>query len=101
LIPPSHSQELHAVCPMESYLHLPEKMDHNEFQLDEDLVLPFKEFVNRLDDQQKLKSKGESKSKGNEEQASALDNKNKSSSSSADAKSKSFNDKAEVKNKNF
>jgi len=52
---------------MESYLHLPEKMDHNEFQLDEDLVLPFKEFVKRLDDQQKLKSKGESRSKGSEE----------------------------------
>ena len=31
LIPHSHSQDLHAVCPMESYLHLPEKMDHNEF----------------------------------------------------------------------
>ena len=31
LIPHSHSEELHAVCPMESYIHLPEKMDHNEF----------------------------------------------------------------------
>jgi hypothetical protein len=33
---------------MESYLHLPEKMDHNEFQLDEDLIIPFKEFISRL-----------------------------------------------------
>ena len=50
LIPPSHSQELHAACPMECYLHLPEKMDHNEFQLDEDLVNPFKDFLKKLDE---------------------------------------------------
>lgn len=50
LIPPSHSQELHAACPMECYLHLPEKMDHNEFQLDEDLVNPFKDFIKKLDE---------------------------------------------------
>ena len=31
LIPHSHSQELHAACPTESVLHLPPKMDHNEF----------------------------------------------------------------------
>ena len=30
LIPCAHSQDMHAACPTESYLHLPEKMDHNE-----------------------------------------------------------------------
>ena len=53
LIPNSHSQDLHAVCPMESYLHMPEKMDHNEFQLDEDLIEPFKLFIKKLTDSKK------------------------------------------------
>ena len=66
LIPPSHSQELHAACPMECYLHLPEKMDHNEFQLDEDLVLPFKDFIKKLDEQ--YKNQNTSQSKRNEDQ---------------------------------
>ena len=42
LIPHQHSIELNRVCPRESYLHLPPEMDHNEFQLIEDLVAPFK-----------------------------------------------------------
>lgn len=50
LIPHSHSKDLHSVCPMECYLHLPEQMDHNEFQLDEDLIDPFKEFIERLEE---------------------------------------------------
>lgn len=58
LIPHSHSQDLHAVCPMESYLHLPEKMDHNEFQLDEDLIEPFKEFILRLQEQYRSQNQG-------------------------------------------
>lgn len=48
LIPHTHSQELHGVCPSESYIHLPEKMDHNEFQLEEDLVEPFRAFLQKL-----------------------------------------------------
>jgi hypothetical protein len=36
---------------MECYLHLPEKMDHNEFLLDEDLIDPFKEFLSKLEEQ--------------------------------------------------
>lgn len=44
LIPYSHSVELNRVCPTESFLHLPENMDHNEFLLIEDLVEPFKKF---------------------------------------------------------
>lgn len=45
LIPYSHSVELNRVCPTESYLHLPEKMDHNEFMIMEDLVQPFLKFM--------------------------------------------------------
>jgi hypothetical protein len=29
---------------------MPEKMDHNEFQLEEDLILPFKDFLSKLAD---------------------------------------------------
>ena len=39
---------------MESYLHLPEKMDHNEFQLDEDLIDPFKDFLEKLQENKKM-----------------------------------------------
>lgn len=42
--------DLHSACPKESYLHLPEKMDHNEFQLDEDLIEPFKDFLSKLNE---------------------------------------------------
>jgi pimeloyl-ACP methyl ester carboxylesterase len=31
LIPHSHSQALHSVCPTECFLHMPADMDHNEF----------------------------------------------------------------------
>ena len=36
------------MCPSESYIHLPEKMDHIEFQLEEDLVEPFRAFLQKL-----------------------------------------------------
>ena len=36
------------MCPSESYIHLPEKMDHNEFLLEEDLVEPFRAFLLKL-----------------------------------------------------
>lgn len=48
LIPHSHSQELHSACPKESFLHMPIDMDHNEFQLDEDLIEPFRDFLSKL-----------------------------------------------------
>ena len=48
LIPHSHSQDLHANCPTESFIHLPEKMDHNEFHLEDDLVKPFRAFLEKL-----------------------------------------------------
>lgn len=31
LIPFSHAEELYEACPSECYLHMPEKMDHNDF----------------------------------------------------------------------
>ena len=49
LIPHLHSEDLHAASPRESYLHLPEEMDHNEFKLDEDLINPFKDFLAKLE----------------------------------------------------
>ena len=45
LIPHQHSIELNRVCPRESFLHLPADMDHNEFKLMEDLVNPFRTFI--------------------------------------------------------
>lgn len=45
LIPFNHSVELNKVCPTVSFLHLIPDMDHNEFKIMEDLVLPFKKFV--------------------------------------------------------
>ena len=41
--------DLYAACPRECYLYMPEKMDHNEFQLDEDLIEPFKDFISKLE----------------------------------------------------
>lgn len=55
LIPYTHSKDLNTNCPMESYLHLPEQMDHNEFDFTEDLVHPFLEFINRIDDASKIR----------------------------------------------
>ena len=39
---------------MESYMHLPAEMDHNEFDFMEDLILPFAEFIKRIDDTKTL-----------------------------------------------
>lgn len=49
LIPFNHSVELNKVCPTVSFLHLIPEMDHNEFKIMEDLILPFKKFVSQLD----------------------------------------------------
>ena len=54
LIPPKHSMELNKVCPTFSHLHLVQNMDHNEFKLKEDLVVPFRKFVNQVDQQLKV-----------------------------------------------
>jgi len=50
LIPPSHGIDLfNAANPnVPALLHMPAKMDHNEFQLEGDLVDPIKEFVTRI-----------------------------------------------------
>jgi fermentation-respiration switch protein FrsA (DUF1100 family) len=31
LIPPSHSHNLYLACPKEAYIHMPLKMNHNDF----------------------------------------------------------------------
>jgi pimeloyl-ACP methyl ester carboxylesterase len=48
LIPHTHSIELRQNCPTLSYLHSPAFMDHNEFDFIDDLVKPFKEFLQRI-----------------------------------------------------
>ena len=48
LIPFSHSVELHKHCPTLACLNLVEEMDHNNFSM-EDLVVPFKKFVEDVD----------------------------------------------------
>ena len=35
---------------MESFLHMPEAMDHNEFEFQEDLILPFQKFLKTIED---------------------------------------------------
>lgn len=49
LIPTSHSIELHNNCPTVSYLQLAKGMDHNEFDFCNDLIRPFKDFIQRLE----------------------------------------------------
>jgi|LauGreDrversion4_2_1035121.scaffolds.fasta_scaffold73939_1 hypothetical protein len=50
LIPHSHTLELNNHCPSISYLQLPENMDHNNFDFDEDLIKPFKAFLKKIDE---------------------------------------------------
>lgn len=35
-------------------MHLPADMDHNEFDFMDDLILPFAEFIKRIDDTKTL-----------------------------------------------
>lgn len=62
---------MHGVCPSVSYIHLPEKMDHNEFLLEEDLVEPFRAFLLKLGhnvgSEDKPSGTGVIESTGNEE----------------------------------
>ena len=50
LIPHSHSLDLNNHCPSISFLQLPPDMDHNQFDFEEDLVKPFKEFLRKIDE---------------------------------------------------
>lgn len=61
MIPHSHSEDLHANCPTESFLHMPKDMDHNEFQLDEDLVEPFTDFIRKLSETKPIESQVDKK----------------------------------------
>lgn len=45
VVPPQHSQDLRAACPQDTWIHLPEKMDHISFHLDLDIVNPLKDFL--------------------------------------------------------
>jgi len=47
LIPYSHAQELHDNCVNSSYckLVLPPKIEHNDFDFDEDFIMPLYEFL--------------------------------------------------------
>ena len=57
LIPVSHSEELFDnLGQSPAYLHLPDSMDHNEFQIDEDLINPIKAFLRKLDERDLLKA---------------------------------------------
>lgn len=47
LIPPSESQALHARCQGLSFIHLPEHMDHNDFEYVDDLIYPLAEFLRK------------------------------------------------------
>jgi fermentation-respiration switch protein FrsA (DUF1100 family) len=49
LIPVSHSEELYEACPRECYFHMPYTMDHNEFQLIQDLVEPIRKFIKKIE----------------------------------------------------
>lgn len=50
LIPWSHSEELYDSCnpDVPAVLHMPSKMDHNEFNLEMDLIEPIKDFFNKI-----------------------------------------------------
>lgn len=50
LIPWSHSEELYDACnpDVPALLHMPNKMDHNEFNLEMDLIEPIKDFLCKI-----------------------------------------------------
>jgi len=41
---------MNGVCPNASFLHLPENMTHNDFELIEDLIVPFRDFITKIDE---------------------------------------------------
>ena len=59
LIPVSHSEELFDACPTECYLHMPLTMDHNDFQLNQDLIEPIRRFIKKIEKKRKPTIKSE------------------------------------------
>lgn len=51
LIPYEHSVQLNMVCPNLCFMNLVEHMDHNNFNLKNDLCTPLKKFLKQLDEQ--------------------------------------------------
>jgi len=45
LIPYKHAEELSKKCKVFCQLHLVEGMDHNQFEFETDLILPYKHFI--------------------------------------------------------
>jgi len=41
---------MNSVCPNTSFMHLPEEMTHNDFELVDDLVVPFRDFIVKIDE---------------------------------------------------
>lgn len=70
LIPHSHTMDLNTNCPTASFMQLAQNMDHNEFDFIDDLVVPFKDFMKKIDDGQKHAGKGHP---GQEEEVKAVD----------------------------
>jgi abhydrolase domain-containing protein 17 len=50
LIPVQHSMDLFENCNQPCYLFIPLKMDHNEFQIEEDLCQPIKAFIRKIEE---------------------------------------------------
>ena len=48
LIPCTHSHELYMKCGGPCALILPQDMDHNEFDFNEDLIRPFQQFLRQI-----------------------------------------------------
>lgn len=57
LIPVQHAIDLYNNCNQPCYLHMPAKMDHNEFLIDEDLVQPIRAFLRKIEERNNLKRK--------------------------------------------
>lgn len=60
LIPVHHAEELYEACSKKvpCYLHMPTKMDHNEFKIEADLIEPINEFFKRLARKEKIEKRG-------------------------------------------
>jgi len=53
LIPHSHTIELNKNCQGLSFMKLPEEMDHNTFDFEQDLVRPFQDFLSKIETPEK------------------------------------------------
>lgn len=103
LIPCSHSEELYEACNPEvpALLHMPLKMDHNEFNLEIDLVDPIKDFLQRLKQASKPGKPQAKQDETEEESGDASSDLESSESSSGDdvIKRRSKQDKPKKKKK--